>query len=107
MSSSVLITSFCPKQHLCVICHPISAEMEAMIREGNPGLKRRFRTEDKFVFEDYSDEQLAAIMVKRAESMSLEVTLDLAKKAVFHVLAKERSKPNFGNVGSVNNLLQK
>jgi SpoVK/Ycf46/Vps4 family AAA+-type ATPase len=37
--------------------------------------------------------------------MNLFVSSEVAKAAVENVLAKQRAKPNFGNVGAVNNLL--
>lgn len=79
--------------------------MMSMLREGNPGLSRRFRSEDAFNFADYTDEQLTVIMMERAKVNHMYITEELARQAVEKVLSKQRSKPNFGNVGSVNNLL--
>lgn len=79
-------------------------EMLKMIRDGNPGLSRRFRSEDSFHFQDYDDEQLETIMQTKAVENALCITPALAKAAVKNVLAKQRAKPNFGNVGAINNL---
>jgi AAA lid domain len=80
--------------------------MKAMLRDCNPGLKRRFKSDDAFIFADYSDDELAVIMVERAEVQKVFVTHDLAESCVRNVLAKQKAKQHFGNVGSVNNLLE-
>jgi hypothetical protein len=79
--------------------------MMTMLRDGNPGLSRRFRSEDAFQFADYNDEELTSIMMDRAVAVHLNVSQVLAKNVVFNVLAKQRAKPNFGNVGAINNVL--
>jgi hypothetical protein len=79
--------------------------MMTMLRDGNPGLSRRFRSEDAFKFADYNDEELTSIMMDRAVAVHLNVSQDLAKNVVLNVLAKQRAKPNFGNVGAINNAL--
>ena len=81
--------------------------MDKMINamDANPGLRRRFRFEDAFHFEDYDDDQLVTIMMVKAKEKTLYLTEDLAKAAVAQVLSKQRAKPHFGNVGAVNNLL--
>ena len=94
-------------QDFAVILCGYEDEMKTMIRDGNPGLARRFKMEDSFHFADYNDAQLTTILRERARNSSLNVTEQLAKDAVFNVLAKERAKPNFGNVGSINNLLDR
>ena len=94
-------------QDFAVILCGYGDDMKAMIRDGNQGLARRFKMEDAFHFADYSDTELTTIFLERAKNSSLHVTEQLAKDAVFHVLAKERAKPNFGNVGSINNLLDR
>jgi hypothetical protein len=43
-------------------------EMEAMLRDANPGLKRRFQMEQAWRFEDYSQEDLLHIMRAKAKS---------------------------------------
>lgn len=93
-------------EDFAVILCGYNEEMLEMIREGNPGLKRRFRTEDAFQFTDYTDDQLSQIMLDVSINKSLHITPELAKSAVTNVIGKLRYKPNFGNVGEVNNLLQ-
>ena len=81
-------------------------DMREMFRTGNPGLARRFRIDDAFMFADYNDAELEKIMQARARAEGVYVPPEVARVAVREVLAKQRSKPNFGNVGAVNNLLQ-
>jgi hypothetical protein len=80
--------------------------MTKMFRECNQGLARRFRIDAPFVFQDYDDPQLVRIMQMRAEKNGLHCPPDVATAAVRDVLSKMRVKPNFGNVGEVNNLLE-
>jgi AAA+ superfamily predicted ATPase len=95
-----------PGEDFAVILCGYEDNMRTMLREGNPGLSRRFRVEDAFRFADYTDQELTTIMLARAKGMSLYLTPELASEAVTKVLAKQRAKPNFGNVGAVNNLLE-
>jgi hypothetical protein len=95
-----------PGEDFAVIMCGYEDEMKAMLRDCNPGLKRRFKSDDAFIFADYSDDELAVIMVKRAEVQKVFVTHDLAESCVRNVLAKQKAKQHFGNVGSVNNLLE-
>ncbi len=63
--------------------------------------------DDSAVRIHYSDEQLATLMIQNAWRMHLDVLPELARAAVTNVLAKQRMKPIFGNVGAVNNLLER
>jgi ATPase family associated with various cellular activities (AAA) len=95
-----------PGEDFAVIMCGYEDEMKTMLRDCNPGLKRRFKSDDAFMFADYSDEELAEIMVKRAQVQRVYVTQELAESCVRNVLAKQKAKQHFGNVGSVNNLLE-
>lgn len=94
-----------PGEDLAVILLGYEEEMRTMLRDCNPGLSRRFRSEYAFKFEDYNDEELTVIMMDRAKVKELYVTIELARSCVVNVLAKQRAKPHFGNVGAINNLL--
>eukprot|EP00597_Dinobryon_sp_UTEXLB2267_P011576 CAMPEP_0170130372 /NCGR_PEP_ID=MMETSP0020_2-20130122/22548_1 /TAXON_ID=98059 /ORGANISM="Dinobryon sp., Strain UTEXLB2267" /LENGTH=2695 /DNA_ID=CAMNT_0010365113 /DNA_START=8 /DNA_END=8092 /DNA_ORIENTATION=- len=96
-----------PGEDIAVILCGYEEEMRKMMRDCNPGLNRRFRMEDAFRFEDYSDEELVIIMQQRAHGMGLYVSEEIARSVVKKVIAKQRAKPNFGNVGAVNNLLDR
>ena len=80
--------------------------MEAMMRNANPGLARRFNITDAFVFDDYNNEDLLWILRKRAEKDKLVMSFDTSKFAV-KILSEQRRLPNFGNAGAVNNLLSR
>jgi hypothetical protein len=45
-------------------------QMETMMREANPGLARRFQLSQAWYFEDYSDDQLIAIIRQKAATRS-------------------------------------
>ena len=81
--------------------------MRTMFRECNPGLARRFKLDgdSPIKFQDYDDAQLTAIMLARAAGTGLSLDADLAHAAVSRILSKLRAKPNFGNAGAVNNML--
>ena len=94
-----------PGEDFAVILCGYEEDIMTMIRESNPGLARRFRTEDAFHFADYNDEQLVKIILEVSKKKELFLSQNLAEAAVHNVLAKQRAKPNFGNVGAINNLL--
>ena len=95
-----------PGENFAVIMCGYEDEMKTMLRDCNPGLKRRFKSDDAFMFADYSDEELAVIMLKRSQVQKVSVTKELAESCVKNVLAKQKAKQHFGNVGAVNNLLE-
>ena len=96
-----------PGEDFALILCGYEDEMREMIWVGNPGLRRRFKEEDAFVFADYDDPQLTTILLQKAAQSHLHLTTQLAAEAVANVLSKERAKPHFGNVGAVNNLLDR
>ena len=96
-----------PFEDMAVILCGYDQQIKEMLRNGNPGLARRFRVEDAFHFADFDDKQLASILETSAKEMGLYLTPEIARGAVTHVLAKQRDKPNFGNAGAAKNLLEK
>jgi hypothetical protein len=50
----------------CVLLLGYKDQMETMMREANPGLARRFQLSQAWCFEDYSDDQLIAIIRQKA-----------------------------------------
>lgn len=93
-----------PGEDRSVILIGYGDKMEDMIRKGNPGLKRRFPLEEAFRFNDYDDTQLNEILrIKMADE---EVTASKeAMDVAAEVLRRARDRPNFGNGGDVDNLL--
>ncbi len=70
----------------------------------NPGLSRRFKIEDAFNFEDFSDMELLQILEMKLKSGDLDAT-DSAKKVALELLIRMRNRPNFGNAGEVENVI--
>ena len=52
-----------PGENFAVIMCGYEDEMNAMMRDCNPGLKRRFQADNAFMFADYNDDELATIMI--------------------------------------------
>uniref|UniRef100_A0A0G4HGQ9 RanBP2-type domain-containing protein n=1 Tax=Chromera velia CCMP2878 TaxID=1169474 RepID=A0A0G4HGQ9_9ALVE len=91
---------------IAVILAGYRSEIEGMIRNANPGLKRRFQPEDALVFEDYSDDELEIILVRMTQSSGLLVMPEVAT-AVVQSLSLTRRLGQFGNAGAVANMLSK
>ena len=70
----------------------------------NPGLSRRFKIEDAFNFEDFTEEELARILDLKLKKQDLDAT-DPAKKVAIEQLTRMKMRPNFGNAGEVENLI--
>lgn len=87
---------------LTVVFAGYEEEIERML-QSNPGLKSRVPY--KFVFEDYSDEELLQIFIDIAkrEEMSLESG---AEEKMLDRIALARTEDNFGNARTVNNIYQ-
>lgn len=68
------------------------------------GLARRFQLENAFVFADFTDEELLRILSSNLKKSGLVADLETRRTAI-QILSKERKKPNFGNAGSLNNLV--
>jgi len=70
----------------------------------NPGLSRRFKIEDAFNFEDFTNDELLQILQLKLKQQDLDAT-DPAKKVAIELLSRMRNRPNFGNAGEVENLI--
>ncbi|KAK4158468.1 P-loop containing nucleoside triphosphate hydrolase protein [Chaetomidium leptoderma] len=93
-----------PGEDRCVILLGYPEAMEEMFQKVNPGLRRRFPLEEAFRFKDYDDTRLNEIL---ALKMAREgITADQpAMEVAAEVLRRARDRPNFGNGGDVDNLL--
>ena len=80
------------------------SNMLEMIRKQNPGLSRRFNPDNAIMFKDYDDSSLANIILDLCSRDGLHVNFDVLVVMIRH-LAQQRKFPNFGNAGSVRNLL--
>jgi AAA lid domain len=70
----------------------------------NPGLSRRFAIDNAFHFNDYNDAELLQALEWKLKSQQLTATAD-AKRVAIEVLSRARNRPNFGNIGAVENIL--
>lgn len=60
--------------------------------------------ENAFVFESYNDDELLLALEWKLKSHDLTAT-DAAKATAIEVLGRLRNRPNFGNIGEVENML--
>lgn len=95
-----------PGEDRCVLLLGYKEEMEEMFQNSNPGLARRFQPDHAFHFEDFDEEQLNEILESKLRQQDIAVTEE-AKTVAMEVLAKARSRPNFGNAGEVENLINR
>lgn len=88
----------------CVLLLGYSDQMTSMFQKVNPGLTRRFPLSSAFVFEDYADGELRAILDLKLRQQGFRAS-EPAKQVVLEVLGRARNRPNFGNAGEVDILL--
>ena len=90
----------------CVLLLGYKDLMENMFRDVNPGLARRFPLESAFVFEDFDDADLRRILDLKLNDIGFNAT-DQAKRVAMDVLQRARNRPNFGNAGEVDIVLDR
>jgi len=95
-----------PGEDRCVLLLGYKDEMETMLRDVNPGMARRFPIDSAFVFEDYDDSELSKILELKLKEQGFSVTSQ-AKQVAMDMLQRARNRPNFGNGGEVNIILDK
>ncbi|KAF3919193.1 hypothetical protein AA313_de0200271 [Arthrobotrys entomopaga] len=95
-----------PGEDRCVLLLGYKDQMEEMFRDVNPGLARRFPLDSAFVFEDFSDDELRRILDLKLKDIDFGAT-DQAKNVAMDVLRRARNRPNFGNAGEVDILLDR
>ncbi|KAK4552285.1 hypothetical protein LTR86_010455 [Recurvomyces mirabilis] len=93
-----------PGDDRCVLLLGYKEQMEEMMQNVNPGLRRRFSPDSAFVFEDFNDEQMAVIFDAKLEGIGFKVT-PKAREVALEMLQRARNRPNFGNGGEIDNLL--
>ncbi|KXX80870.1 Stage V sporulation protein K [Madurella mycetomatis] len=93
-----------PGEDRCVILLGYTDMMEEMFQKVNPGLRRRFPLEDAFRFESYDDEHLNKILRLKMAKEDISASEE-AMEVAAEVLRRARDRPNFGNGGDVDNLL--
>lgn len=95
-----------PGEDRCVLLLGYKDQMEEMFQNVNPGLSRRFPLSSAFVFEDFDDAALAKILNFKLGKSGFKAT-DKAKTVALDVLRRARNRPNFGNAGEIDILLDK
>jgi len=93
-----------PGDDRCVLLLGYQEQMEEMMQKSNPGLARRFPIGSGFLFEDFSDEEMAVIFDAKLKAQAFSVT-EKARSVALDVLGRMRNRPNFGNAGQVDILL--
>ncbi|KAK2002735.1 ATPase [Colletotrichum falcatum] len=93
-----------PGEDRCVLLLGYTDQMEEMFQNVNPGLSRRFPISSAFVFEDFSRPELMTIFNLKLNQQGFSAT-DQAKDVVGEMLERARNRPNFGNAGEVDILL--
>ncbi|KZT74563.1 P-loop containing nucleoside triphosphate hydrolase protein [Daedalea quercina L-15889] len=95
-----------PGEDRCVLMCGYEPQMREMFQNVNPGLSRRFAIEDAFRFEDFTDSELLEILDLKLSQQDLDATPE-AKAVAIDILSRARARPNFGNGGEVENMLNK
>ncbi|KDR65734.1 hypothetical protein GALMADRAFT_106825 [Galerina marginata CBS 339.88] len=93
-----------PGEDRCVLLLGYKNQMLEMFQNVNPGLSRRFKIEEAFTFENFSDSELLTILELKLTQQDLDATVP-AKKIAIGYLTRMRNRPNFGNAGEVENLI--
>lgn len=75
-----------------------------MFQNVNPGLGRRFPMDSAFIFEDFTDDELGQVLDLKLKQQAFETTAQ-GRKVALEVLARARNRPNFGNAGEIDILL--
>lgn len=93
-----------PGDDRCVLLLGYKDQMEEMFQNVNPGLSRRFPMASSFQFEDFDSGELQRILDLKLKKQGFGAT-DQAKRVAMEVLERARNRPNFGNAGEVDIML--
>lgn len=93
-----------PGDDRCVLLLGYKDQMGTMFQNVNPGLSRRFPISSAFEFEDFDDEALHQILNLKLKQQGYHAT-DQAKRVAMDVLNRARNRPNFGNAGEIDIML--
>jgi DNA polymerase III delta prime subunit len=93
-----------PGDDRCVLLLGYKDQMEEMFQNVNPGLSRRFPLASAFQFDDFDESELSQILDLKLKEQAFEVT-DQARTVVLDMLNRARNRPNFGNAGEIDILL--
>ncbi|KAK4141737.1 helicase required for RNAi-mediated heterochromatin assembly 1 [Dichotomopilus funicola] len=93
-----------PGDDRCVLLLGYTAQMEDMFQNVNPGLARRFPIASGFQFDDFDADELRKIFNMKVKGQGYTVT-DQAANVAMEILNRARNRPNFGNAGEIDILL--
>ncbi|KAL8800714.1 MAG: hypothetical protein Q9182_004986 [Xanthomendoza sp. 2 TL-2023] len=93
-----------PGEDRCVLLLGYRDKIETMFRNVNPGLSRRFKIDDAFQFDDFTERELREILESKMKQQDLGATAD-GMEVAMEVLGRAKINPHFGNAGEVENLL--
>lgn len=93
-----------PGDDRCVLLLGYKDQMETMFQNVNPGLSRRFPMSSAFEFQDFDDDELQEILELMLKQQGFEAT-DQAKVVASDLLSRARNRPNFGNAGEIDTIL--
>lgn len=93
-----------PGDDRCVLLLGYKDQMEEMFQNCNPGLARRFPIASAIQFEDFNDDELCRILDLKLKKQGYAAT-DQAKRVAMEMLSRARNRPNFGNAGEVDIML--
>lgn len=93
-----------PGDDRCVLLLGYKQQMEDMFQNVNPGLARRFPIVSAFHFEDFDDKELRQILDLKLKQQGYTST-DQARRVATEILDRARNRPNFGNAGEVDIML--
>jgi len=93
-----------PGDDRCVLLLGYKDQMETMFQNVNPGLSRRFPIASGFVFDDFTQEELRKILDLKLKQQGYQATEQAARVAM-EMLDRARNRPNFGNAGEIDILL--
>lgn len=93
-----------PGEDRCVLLLGYKDQMENMFQNVNPGLSRRFPMSSAFVFEDFTDDELQQILTLKLKQQGFDIT-GQARTVAKEMLSRARNRPNFGNGGEIDILM--
>jgi hypothetical protein len=93
-----------PGDNRCVLLLGYKEQMEEMMQKVNPGLARRFPIDSGFLFEDFTDAEMAVIFDAKLKVQAFIAT-PKGRSVALEMLGRMRNRPNFGNAGAVDILL--
>lgn len=95
-----------PGDDRCVLLLGYKEQMENMLHNANPGLERRFPITEAFHFEDFTIVELMQVLDLKLKQQGFSASKD-ALGCVTEMLKRAQNKPQFGNAGEVDILLNK